>query len=140
VMTDIEQVFANYEYRMIKKRMIRGKKQGAKAGKWTNGTPPFPYVYNRLTKELEVDPEKKEVYLLIKKMFLEELKPSYQIAWELNKLGFKTNRNAFWSENAVHRILTSEVHLGIVAYGKTAGSGPSKTSYTFSSLILPIVA
>jgi site-specific DNA recombinase len=122
-MTDIEQVFANYEYRMIKKRMIRGKKQGAKAGKWTNGTPPFPYVYNRLTKELEVDPDKEKIYLFIKKMFLEDLKPSYEIAWELNKLGFKTNRNAFWSENAVHRMLTNEVHLGDVVYGKTIGSG-----------------
>jgi site-specific DNA recombinase len=65
VMTDIEMVFANYEYRMIKMRMIRGKKQGAKAGKWTNGTPPYPYVYNRITKELEVDPEK--VYNLYEK-------------------------------------------------------------------------
>ncbi|MUG73847.1 MULTISPECIES: recombinase zinc beta ribbon domain-containing protein [Paenibacillus] len=28
-----------------------------------------------------------------------------------------------WSENAVHRILTSEIHLGYVIYGKTSGSG-----------------
>jgi site-specific DNA recombinase len=123
VMTDIEMVFANYEYRMIKKRMIRGKKQGAKAGKWTNGTPPFPYVYNRITKELEVDPEKEKVYNLMKKMFIEDKKPAYEIAWELNKLGFKTNRNADWHENSVRRVLTSEVHLGKVIYGKTTGSG-----------------
>jgi site-specific DNA recombinase len=121
--TTLEMVFANYEYTMIIKRMVRGKKQGAKAGKWTNGTPPFPYVYNRVTRELDVDPEKEKVYRLMISLFLDHLKPSYEIAWELNRLELKTNRNAKFSENAVHRILTSEVHLGKVIFGKTTGSG-----------------
>ena len=49
--------------------MLRGKLQGTKAGKWTNGRPPFPYVYNRLTKELDVDPDKVKVYELMKRCF-----------------------------------------------------------------------
>lgn len=126
LLNNFEMVFANHEFRMIKKRMIRGKQQGTKAGKWTNGTPPFPYVYNRLTRELDVDPDKVKVYNLIKKMFLEDMKATYEIAWELNELGFKTNRNGYWYENTVRRILINEVHLGKVIYGKTSGSGSKK--------------
>ncbi|HDX9498501.1 MULTISPECIES: recombinase family protein [Bacillus cereus group] len=126
LINNFEMVFANHEYRMIKKRMLRGKLQGTKAGKWTNGRPPFPYVYNRLTKELDVDPDKVKVYELMKKMFLEDMKATYEIAWKLNELGFKTNRNSYWYENTVRRILKNEVHLGKVVYGKTSGSGSKK--------------
>ncbi|MCU5591555.1 MULTISPECIES: recombinase family protein [Bacillus cereus group] len=126
LINNFEMVFANHEFRMIRKRMIRGKQQGTKAGKWTNGRPPFPYVYNRLTKELDVDPDKVKVYELMKKMFLEDMKATYEIAWRLNELGFKTNRNSYWYENTVRRILKNEVHLGKVVYGKTSGSGSKK--------------
>ncbi|MEM5673457.1 recombinase family protein [Bacillus cereus] len=126
LINNFEMVFANHEFRMINKRMIRGKKQGAKSGRWTNGTPPFPYVYNRLTKELDVDPDKVKVYELMKKMFLEDMRATYEIAWKLNELGFKTNRNGYWYENTVRRILINEVHLGKVVYGKTSGSVSKK--------------
>lgn len=122
LINNFEMVFANYEYKMIKKRMLRGKKQGAKAGKWTNGTPPYPYVYNRITRELDIDPEKAEVYNLMKKMYIEDMKPAYEIAWELNKLGIKTSKNADWHENSIRRVLTCEVHLGFIIYGKTTGN------------------
>ncbi|MFB7642648.1 recombinase family protein [Peribacillus butanolivorans] len=122
LINNFEMIFANHEYKMIKKRMLRGKKQGAKAGKWTNGTPPYPYVYNRITRELDIDSENAIVYNLMKKMFIEDMKPTYEIAGELNKLGFKTNRNADWHENSVRRVLTNEVHLGVIIYGKTTGS------------------
>ncbi|UYY98715.1 recombinase family protein [Peribacillus frigoritolerans] len=122
LINNFEMVFANYEYKMIKKRMLRGKKQGAKAGKWTNGTPPYPYVYNRITRELDIDSKKAKVYNLMKKMFIEDMKPAHEIAWELNKLGIKTSKNADWHENSIRRVLTSEVHLGLIIYGKTTGN------------------
>ncbi len=52
LINDIEGVFSRREYRMIRRRLNRGKKRGAKNGNWTNGKPPFPYVYNPLTKTL----------------------------------------------------------------------------------------
>ncbi|WP_430981346.1 recombinase family protein [Bacillus thuringiensis] len=54
------------------------------------------------------------------------MKATYEIAWRLNELGFKTNRNSYWYENTVRRILKNEVHLGKVVYGKTSGSGSKK--------------
>ena len=44
-MLGIQGVFANTELRMINKRLQGGKKDGAKAGNWTNGKPPYPYEY-----------------------------------------------------------------------------------------------
>ena len=54
------------------------------------------------------------------------MKATYEIAWKLNELGFKTNRNSYWYENTVRRLLINEVHLGKVVYGKTSGSGSKK--------------
>lgn len=65
LITDIEGVFARYEYRMIRKRFLRGKKIGTRLGHWTNGTPPFPYVYNSETKSLDIDETKDNVYAFI---------------------------------------------------------------------------
>ncbi len=129
LINDIEGVFSRREYRMIRKRLNRGKKRGAKNGNWTNGKPPYPYVYNPLTKTLDVDPDKLIIYELIKKRHFEG-NPCYRIAWELNRMGVeppgkprRLDKPISWSENAVHRILTSEIHLGYVIYGKTSGSG-----------------
>ncbi|WP_186446242.1 recombinase family protein [Paenibacillus cremeus] len=133
LINDIEGVFSRHEYRMIKKRLNRGKKRGAKSGNWTNGKPPYPYVYNPLTKTLDVDPIRLPFYELIKKRFFEGI-PCYRISWELNSMGVEppgkprgrkdgSTSTPAWSENAVYRILTSEVHLGYVIYGKTSGSG-----------------
>ena len=107
---------------MIKKRLFRGKKLGAKAGKWTNGKPPFPYVYNREEKTLEVNLENLQVYERIKDQFMNVGLPCMQIAFDLNKLGIPSPGGKYWSENAVYRVLTSEVHVGRVIFGKTQGS------------------
>jgi DNA invertase Pin-like site-specific DNA recombinase len=119
---DIEAIFARQEYKMIKKRLLRGKIRGAKNGHWTNGKAPFPYKYNAETKKLEVDEQKIETYYLIKGKFLSGLTTA-KIAFELNKLGIPSPGGKLWSENAVYRVITNEVHLGKVLYGKTKGSG-----------------
>lgn len=44
---DMKSIIARQEYKQIKKRLRRGKIQGARKGLWTNGQPPLPYVYNK---------------------------------------------------------------------------------------------
>lgn len=62
---DFQAIFAKMEYKIIKKRMKQGKVAGAKKGMWTNGRPPYPYVYISATKQVEVDEEKRKIYRLI---------------------------------------------------------------------------
>ncbi|MDM5155671.1 recombinase family protein [Bacillus sp. DX1.1] len=46
-----------------------------------------------------------------------------EIAFSLNREKILTNKNAFWSEISIQRLLTNETYLGKIIYGKTKGSG-----------------
>ena len=121
LMADIEGVFARHEYRMIVKRLRQGKRIGAKMGRWTNGPAPMPYVYNPVTRQLDVDPEKLEVYELIKRRALDNA-PLYKLAVELNLMGVPSPKGGMWTATTIHRMMTSEVHLGRIVQNKSTGS------------------
>jgi len=112
------------EYKMIKRRMMRGKKIGSKMGNWTNGIPPLGYLYNKNSKSLIIDEERLPIYNLIKSMFLDKLMTVENIAIELNKLGIPTtySHGTKWHGNVVMRILISETHLGKIISNKTKGN------------------
>lgn len=120
---DFQAIFAKMEYKIIKKRMRQGKVAGAKKGMWTNGRPPYPYVYNRETKQVEVDADKQKIYrMIIDKYLLGQ--SSQEIAIWLNRKNiappYSGKRNKYgWSNNTVSRLVTSEIHLGYTIYGKT---------------------
>jgi DNA invertase Pin-like site-specific DNA recombinase len=120
---DFQAVFAKMEYKMIKKRMRQGKVAGARKGMWTNGRPPYPYVYNQATKQVDVDAEKLKVYRKIIDQYLLGIS-TQEIAVGLNRRSiappYSGKRNKLgWSHNTVYRLLISEIHLGYVIYGKT---------------------
>ena len=112
------------EYKMIKRRMMRGKKIGSKMGNWTNGIPPLGYLYNKNSKSLIIDEERLPIYNLIKSLFLDKLMTVENIAIELNKLGIPTtySHGTKWHGNVVMRILISETHLGKIISNKTKGN------------------
>lgn len=120
---DFQAIFAKMEYKIIKKRMKQGKVAGAKKGMWTNGRPPYPYVYNSKTRQIEVDGEKRKIYRMIVDKFLNGMSAQKISEW-LNQCKIappysgKRNKHG-WSNNSVVRLLTSEIHLGYVIYGKT---------------------
>lgn len=120
LITDIEGVFARYEYRMIKKRFQRGKKIGARLGHWTNGPAPFPYLYDAEARSLEIDEQKREIYQFIKERLLRG-GTCAGICWELNRMGVPSPKGKLWQESVVYRLALNEVHLGRVIYGKTSG-------------------
>lgn len=97
-MTDIEGVFAWYEYRMIKKRFQRGKKIGARLGHWTNGPAPFPYAYNSEAHSLDIDHEKLNVYNFMKHRILGGSTCS-GVCFELNRRGIPSPKGKMWSES-----------------------------------------
>ncbi|WP_377888866.1 recombinase family protein [Alkalihalobacillus sp. R86527] len=131
MLSDVQGMLARFEYKQIKKRLNQGKKAGAKFGNWTNGPPPFPYYYDRESKSLKVDEAKRPVYKELIQLVLQG-ESLHSIAVKFNKKGNRTNRNNKWTDVALHRLLTNEVHLGNVIYGKTSGSGHlnKKTSPT----------
>ncbi|GAB6153679.1 recombinase family protein [Desulfosporosinus burensis] len=132
--SDFEGLMARVEYKQIKKRLKRGKKQGARRGDWTNGTPPYPYEYQewfdeknkemyRNEKGLVVNKEKYEIYRYILEKVIVENVPADHVAWELNRQGKPSPRNGRWHGNTIQRILLDETHLGKVISNKSAGDG-----------------
>lgn len=132
--SDFEGLMARVEYKQIKKRFKRGKKQGARRGDWTNGTPPFPYVYQewydeknkelyRNDKGLVINKDNFETYrYLLEKVIVDRLTPN-ELAWELNRKGILSPRGGRWHGATIQRILLDETHMGKIISNKTAGDG-----------------
>lgn len=122
-MLDIQSVFAKIEYKMIKKRLQRGKRMGTQKGLWTNGKPPYPYYYDPIKKAIFVDEEKAKIYRLIIDRYLNDGHNMAQISYWLNGQGISSPGNRFWSPVAIDRLLRDEVHVGYVITNKQKGSG-----------------
>jgi DNA invertase Pin-like site-specific DNA recombinase len=95
-MVEFKGFFARREYKMITKRLRQGKKIGARQGQWTNGIPPFPYVYQTYKekynkKGLVVGDEKLLLYREIIDKALEGTPPQ-KIAESLNQRGILTSK------------------------------------------------
>lgn len=93
---------------MITKRLRQGKKIGARRGQWTNGTPPFPYVYQRYKekfnpKGIVVDDDRYEVYRSIIEEALNGMPPQ-KIAEVLNRKGILTAKSKYWSGVTIQRL------------------------------------
>lgn len=124
---DIKSFIARQEYKQIIKRLSQGKKIGARRGRWTNGTPPYPYEYERWgdsfnPKGLVVNTEKLPIYRMMVDKTINEIPPS-QIAFELNRLGIPSPRGGTWSGVIVYRLMLNETHLGWIVSNKTKGDG-----------------
>ncbi|MFA0814740.1 MAG: recombinase family protein [Anaerofustis sp.] len=122
---DLKGFFARQEYKMITKRLKQGKKIGARRGQWTNGTPPFPYVYERYhdqynEKGLVVNSERLEIYRDIITLALRGDSPR-KIAENLNLRGIKTPKENYWSHITIQRLLIDETHLGKIISNKSQG-------------------
>ncbi len=117
MMADFEGMMARLEYKTIARRFRQGKARRAKQGFWSNGTPPFPYVFDRETGKAKPD----EANLLVYRRMIDLCLNGYaatDIAWELNKEGIPSPRGQLWSPAVVRRLLMDEVHLGRLVVGK----------------------
>lgn len=126
-MVEFKGFFARREYKMITKRLRQGKKIGARQGQWTNGVPPFPYVYQHYgnkhnEKGLVVNDEYLVIYRTMIDLALSGYSPR-KIAEYLNRNGILTTRGNYWSAVAIQRLLTDETHLGKIISNKSQGDG-----------------
>jgi len=125
---DMKSFIARREYKQIVKRLTQGKKIGARLGMWTNGTPPYPYEYERYKdkyneKRLVVNDEKLPIYRYIIDSVIENEMTPKQIAIELNKREIPSPRNTIWHGVTIYRLLLDETHLGKIISNKTKGDG-----------------
>lgn len=125
---DMKSFIARREYKQIVKRFSQGKKIGARLGMWTNGTPPYPYEYERWgnkynPKGLVVNDEKYKIYRYMVESLTNNEPIVDEIAIDLNKKGIPSPKQGLWSGTTVYRILIDETHLGKIISNKTKGEG-----------------
>lgn len=139
LMSDFEKLLARSELRLTKKRLRQGKINGVKQGKFVHGSPSFPYIYNKTTRELEVDETKVELYRFILDKALQG-ETCNNISYQLNKMGITTvKRNANWGSKRVRDIVLDRTHLGEVKFEGTWYKGnhkPLKTQEEQETLVL----
>jgi DNA invertase Pin-like site-specific DNA recombinase len=99
------------------KRVKFGKKMNAENGR----VPNFVYGYDKIKGEyfsLSINESEAKIVKRIFEMYVSGNYGQNKIAMQLNKEGLKTKRGCKWSQNAVSRILSNTIYIGIVANGK----------------------
>ncbi len=122
-MSDLFSTISGYEKKKIIRRLMRGKREKAKQGKFIGGKSPFGYTYDEETKEYEIVEEEAKVVRLIFDLYLQGF-GVMQIPEQLDKLGiptptlskgYKNNNNIKknkWAGSTITKILKNKSYAG----------------------------
>lgn len=113
---DILSVLSEQESKKISARVSSARKQKARRGQW-GGEPPIGYQVNRETKRLEIDPECKDVPLLVFDLYVNKGLGTFKVAEYLNQKGIRTKNGNLWSRESVNKLLRNQAYIGHVVYG-----------------------
>lgn len=100
----------------LSKKIIFGKKQGAKNGR----VPNILYGYDKCgTYELKINRREAECVRRIFTMYADEEMGLRRIANELNTLGIPTKNNCTWSAKTVRRVIENPIYRGVLVNNKS---------------------
>lgn len=122
LMTDFKDIFSNYEYKQITKRMIRGKEASARKGRWSSGRVPLGYVYNKDTGMLDIDEDKAPIIREIFHMYANGTGTHF-ISLEMNKRGYRGAMGKPFGGKSIRDIITNEIYLGNATLRKFIKAG-----------------
>lgn len=110
------------EYKIINKRLERGRKQSAKEGKYLGSVPPYGYERKKLTGEkgytlVPNADEAKYVKLMFQK-YNREGYGTHSIALLLNETGVPTRTGVPWTSSVVKTILNNCVYAGYIRFSR----------------------
>jgi hypothetical protein len=124
-------------------RLLRGREEGARAGKHQSGTAPYGYVrdYQKRAKigvakekgvPLVIQPDEAEVVRLIFRLYLRH-RSMKKVIELLQQKGLRTRRSKEWSRAGISWILKNDTYLGRVHFGAIRTKGEHE------AIIAPIV-
>ncbi|MDA1658810.1 recombinase family protein [Bacillus cereus group sp. TH153LC] len=113
LMTDFKAILANYEYKQISKRLVRGRDESARKGNWASGMVPIGYRYNRTTKKLEIDESEAEIVREAFRIYRSS-QSIRETALQLNQSGYKTRRGKVFRNKRTSDILKNPIYKGVV--------------------------
>ena len=122
------------QFKIMKEKSIRSKRELFRQGYYMKGTPPFGYKL--VDRKLEICETNSEI---IKRMFRDYDCgiSTWEISNHLFKEGIKPPRsdeNGYWNIETINKILRNEVYIGVNTYGELIQMNPSivdkKTFYS----------
>ena len=105
------------EYKIIKRRLQRGKKQALKEGYYSHSNPPFGFTKKRINKGFVLQPHPVEadiVRTLFNKFVYEDVDAWELIRW-LHDNGIGSKRVDNWSYKSIRRVLKNKTYIGYIA-------------------------
>lgn len=111
------------EYKIIKRRLMRGKQQAFKEGYFTQGTCPYGFTKEKRDKGFVLIPDGKEseiVKLIYHKYVIEDLGVN-AIARYLNLNGIKPRKTDYWNMKRLNNILRNKTYIGYLGYENKSG-------------------
>lgn len=107
------------EYKVITRRIQRGRVQSAKEGKFLSSVPPYGYDKVKLTDQkgytLAPNPEEAPVVKMIFEKYISGMGMTV-IATELDKMGIIPRYRTSWSKSTINDILKNPVYLGKIRW------------------------
>jgi len=150
-------VIAELEIETFKQRSSDGRIQAIKRGVFMGESLPFGFSKNP-DKTPYIQPEEASIVRDIFRMFNQELKSAQQIADTLQEMQIpspsesallykkkrgeskKKNKQTFWRDTQIKKILSDEIYIGNYLYGKTVkGVRQSKENWKQSDYIFPSI-
>ena len=117
---EFELFMARREFKIIGRRIQRGRIESAKEGRFIGSVPPYGYdkikIKNGKGYTLEPDPREARIVQLIFEMYLNGSGKAL-IAKNLDALGIKSVKGGPWSSSTVVNILKNPVYIGKVRWG-----------------------
>lgn len=117
---EFELFMARREFKIIGRRIQRGRIESAKEGRFIGSTAPYGYNKIKIKKDkgytLEINDEEAKVVQLIFEMYLKG-DGKMVIARKLDALGIKPRSEKPWSSSTVVNILKNPVYIGKVRWG-----------------------
>jgi len=125
-------MIAEWERENTVKRITDNYYKRAELGRWVGGPSPFSYELSTFVfqgqsiKSLDVDWERMDLEIEIRKKYLDPNVSLGKIKKELNEIGTKTNAGKNWSENTLSRIMRNPASVkatpAIYAFFKELGT------------------
>lgn len=105
------------EYKMINRRMQRGRHISVQEGYYVGSVAPYGYNRCRYNKSysLEINQEEYYIFTLMKDMAIEGMGTT-NIANKLNEMGFKPRKGDRWTTATVRGILINKTNLGLIKW------------------------
>lgn len=108
------------EYKMINRRLQRGREASVREGKWVGSFAPYGYRKVKLQGEkgsiLEPIPEQAQVVRSIFDWWVKEGIGTLTIAHRLNDAGIPTQKGQLWTTQAVRNVLDNPAYCGLIRY------------------------